>query len=157
MADKMIITEEGREKLNQEYRYLIDVERPRVVEALAAARAQGDLSENADYDASRARQAEVEARIAEIEHTLSIAESAKIGTKISIGYSVTYQEEATGEKCTVDIVGTVEADPMAEPSPKISNECPLGASLVGHVAGDKVLVESDEPYWITILEAFVRR
>ena len=68
--EKMILTQDGIEKLKAEYRRLIDVDRPDVIEALKAARAQGDLSENADYDAARDRQAKIESRITEIEHIM---------------------------------------------------------------------------------------
>ena len=71
--EKMQMTREGLEKLEKEYRHLIEVDRPEVIEALKAARSQGDLSENADYDAARGRQAETEARILEIEHIKDIA------------------------------------------------------------------------------------
>src|SRR5574344_2142088 len=114
--DKMIMTKDGMEKLEKEYRHLIDVERPDVIAALQAARAQGDLSENADYDAARNRQAQIEARITEIEHIKDIAvvvEEGKQGKKISLGNLVTYKEVKTGEEMTVKIVGTVEADPFA--------------------------------------------
>jgi transcription elongation factor GreA len=93
--DKMIMTKDGMEKLEKEYRHLIDVDRPDVIAALQAARAQGDLSENADYDAARNRQAQIEARITEIEHIKDIAvvvEEGKQGKKISLGNLVTYKE-----------------------------------------------------------------
>jgi transcription elongation factor GreA len=129
------------------------VERPEVIEALKAARAQGDLSENADYDAARNRQAEIEARITEIEHIKDIAVIAdedRQSKKISLGNIVTYQEIATGETLKVKIVGTVEADPMAVP-PLISNESALGTALIGQAVGAKVLVESElNPYEIAV-------
>lgn len=151
--DKMVMTREGMDKLEKEYRHLIDVERPDVIEALKAARAQGDLSENADYDAARNRQAEIEARITEIEHIKDIAvivEENHPGKKIALGNLVTYKETKTGEETTVKIVGTVEADPMADPYPLISNESALGAALLGQMAGNKVMVESDQPYEVLI-------
>src|SRR5574344_928486 len=132
--DKMIMTKDGMEKLEKEYRHLIDVERPDVIAALQAARAQGDLSENADYDAARNRQAQIEARITEIEHIRDIAvivSEAKAGKKISLGNLVTYKSPE-GEM-TVKIVGTVEADPFASPYPLISNESALGMALLGRV------------------------
>jgi transcription elongation factor GreA len=152
--DKMIMTRAGMEKLEKEYRHLIDVERPDVIEALKQARSQGDLSENADYSAARDRQAEIEARIAEIEHIKDIAqvvETPKGGKKIFLGNLVTYKD-ADGEN-TVKIVGTVEADPMAKPYPLISNESALGMALVGHIPGEKVIVECEEPYEIEIVKA----
>ena len=71
VTTELVLTKEGLEKLNAEYRNLIDVERPAVIEALQNARAMGDLSENADYDAARNKQAEIEGRIKEIEHILA--------------------------------------------------------------------------------------
>lgn len=124
MADKKIIlTPEAREQLEKEYRDLIDVQRPDVIEKLTLARSQGDLSENADYDAARDRQGQIEARIAQIEQILNNAVSAEevgLGSnskKIGIGDVVTFEEVATGEKSTVRIVGQVGADPFAEPRP----------------------------------------
>jgi transcription elongation factor GreA len=156
--EKMIMTREGMDKLEKEYRHLIDVERPDVIEALTAARAQGDLSENADYDAARNRQAQIEARITEIEHIKDIAvvvEESKAGKKISLGNIVTYKDK-DGET-TVKIVGTVEADPFATPYPLVSNESPLGEALLGQIPGNKVTVESDEPYEIEIEKAEVAK
>lgn len=149
--EKMIMTQEGMDKLEKEYRHLIDVDRPEVIEALTLARSQGDLSENADYDAARNRQAQIEARITEIEHIRDIAvvvNEAKGGKKISLGNLVTYKGPE-GEM-TVKIVGTVEADPFATPYPLVSNESALGVALLGQVAGNKITVESDEPYEIEI-------
>lgn len=153
--EKIVMTQEGLNKLEAEYRHLLDVERPEVIEALQAARAQGDLSENADYDAARARQAEIEARIAEIEHIKDIVEIASTGSnkQISIGYLVTYKEKETGEERTIQLVGSIEADAMAEPYPLISNESALGMALIGSSVGESKMVESVEPYEIKILNA----
>lgn len=155
--DRMEMTQEGLDKLEAELRELLDVERPRVIEALKLARSQGDLSENADYDAARNRQAEIEARIQEIEHIKDIAvivdtsKTAK-NARISLGKRVIYVETATQERCEVRIVGTVEADAFAEP-PAVSNDSALGKALVGRVPGDKVIVESAKPYEIEIISA----
>ncbi len=151
--EKMIMTREGMDKLEKEYRHLLDVERPEVIEALQAARAQGDLSENADYDAARNRQAEIEARIAEIEHIKDIAQIVEAGDKISLGYLITYRDLDSNEEHTIKLVGTVEADPMAEPYPLVSNESALGAALIGHSAGDEIQIESVVPYRILVLKA----
>ncbi len=156
--EKMQMTREGLEKLEKEYRHLIEVDRPEVIEALKAARSQGDLSENADYDAARGRQAEIEARILEIEHIKDIArivdsgKGAK-GKKINLGHVVTFTETASGEKLTVKLVGTVEANATALPYPLISNESALGKALIGKAPGDDVMVESLTPYQIHIDEA----
>lgn len=150
--EKISMTREGMEKLDKEYRHLLDVERPEVIEALQAARAQGDLSENADYDAARQRQSEIEARITEIEHIRDLAviveTKSKGGNKISLDCIVTYESE--GATLKVKIGSTIEADPMAE-LPIISNESPLGKALLGKEEGDTVLVETAKPYHLTIL------
>ena len=70
-TNEFLLTNEGKEQYEKEYRRLLDVERPEVIEQLQAARAMGDLSENADYDAARNRQAQIEARISEIEYILN--------------------------------------------------------------------------------------
>lgn len=154
VEEKMMMTREGMEKLEKEYRHLIDVDQPENTEALALARSQGDLSENADYDAARNRQAEIAARIAEIEHIKDIAviavEGAKAGKKIALSSVVTYKDP-DGEMMA-KVVGTVEADPLAKPYPLVSNESALGMALLGHVVGDKVTVECEEPYEIEIMK-----
>ena len=152
--DKIIMTPEGMKKLEEEYRHLIDVERPEVIEQLVQARSQGDLSENADYDAARNKQAQIERRIAEIEHIRDnavIVEAQTAGKKINLGYLVEIRDEK-GNQMAVCIVGTIEADPFAEP-PSVSDQSALGKALIGHSAGEKVLVESEEPYEVEILKA----
>lgn len=152
--DKIIMTPEGMKKLEEEYRHLIDVERPEVIEQLVQARSQGDLSENADYDAARNKQAQIERRIAEIEHIRDnavIVEAQTAGKKINLGYLVEIRDEK-GNQMAVRIVGTIEADPFAEP-PSVSDQSALGKALIGHSAGEKVLVESEEPYEVEILKA----
>lgn len=154
--EKMILTQDGIEKLKAEYRRLIDIDRPDVIEALKAARAQGDLSENADYDAARDRQAKIESRITEIEHIMDIAvivDESKVGKKIFLGNIVTYIDKSDNSTNTIKIVGTVEADPMAEPYPLISNESALGKALMGEIPGKVVTVQSEEPYEIEIVKA----
>ena len=155
--EKIQMTREGLEKLEKEYRNLLEVQRPEIIEALKAARSQGDLSENADYDAARNRQAEIEARIAQIEHikdVMVLVDEGKGGKakKINLGHTVTYTEKESGETFTVKLVGTVEANAMAEP-PLISNESAIGKALVGKVPGDDVLVATNNPYMIHIDKA----
>jgi transcription elongation factor GreA len=154
--EKMILTQDGIDKLKAEYRHLIDIDRPDVIEALKAARAQGDLSENADYDAARDRQAKIESRITEIEHIMDIAvivDESKVGKKIFLGNIVTYIDKTDNSTNVVKIVGTVEADPMAEPYPLVSNESALGKALMGNIPGKVVTVQSEEPYEIEIVKA----
>ncbi len=150
-ADKILLTKQGVEELKEEFRNLIDVVRPNVIKDLQEARAQGDLSENADYDAARARQAEVEARIKQIEHILAnvtIIEEDKKTKKIRVGSTVTYFDLSDNEEYTYSIVGSVEADPL---NGKISNESALGVALLGKDVSDKEIeVQSEVPYKIII-------
>ena len=145
MTETILMTQAGLDELRREKRRLLDEEQPRVKEALKAARDQGDLSENADYDAARTLQAQIEARIAEIEHIEENARVVEPGATISIGYQVHYREVETGEEHQILFVGSVESDPLAEPFPKISSESPLGKALAGHKDGDVVLVASARP------------
>lgn len=154
--EKKTLTQEGYEKLEAEYRHLLDVEQPQVIEALRNARAQGDLSENADYDAARERQARIQARIDEIEHIKShykIVTAPKNSKRVSLGNFVTYKDASTGEEMTIKLVGSVEANPFAEPYPFVSNESALGRALVDKLPGDAVIhVEAPEPYDVVILK-----
>lgn len=133
------LTKSGIEDLEKELRELIDDVRPEVIEQIAAARAQGDLSENADYDAARNRQAEVEGRIKQIEDILANVVVIDTNTKdnrVGIGDSVTLENQ-DGKKISYRIVGTIEADPLNN---KISDVSPLGSKLIGHKKGDSVTI-----------------
>ncbi len=159
MAEKKyILTKEEREQLEKEYRDLLDVQRPDIIQKLALARSQGDLSENADYDAARDRQSQIEGRINEIEaifnNSVSAEEasSGKKGSHISIGDIVTYLDKVEDEEVTVKIVGNIGADPMAKPYPTVSNESPIGRALLGQTEGKIVTVDSNEPYEIEIVK-----
>ena len=156
MATKdIILTQEGLDKLNAEYRNLIDVERPQVIEALQNARAMGDLSENADYDAARNRQAEIEGRINEIEAILAnakvVSDTGKSKT-INISNTVTFLDLSTNEEVTVKIVSSIESDPISDPNNiKISNVCALGEALIGHKVGEEITVKAVHPYKIKVI------
>ena len=155
MADKTKLTEVGKARLEEELRNLIDVVRDDVKRQLAEARAQGDLSENADYDAARNRQAEVEARIKEIEEILSNCEIIKEDTgkrkagKVSLGSTVTIKFLQNGKEEQYMIVGTVESDPFNH---KISNSCALGEALIGKGVGDIVNVNGKIQYQVEVLK-----
>ncbi len=151
MAEKIILTAADKAKLEAEYRDLIDVQRPAVIEALALARSQGDLSENADYDAARDRQAQIEARIHELESIFnnSVLAEKNGGSVAAIGDTVTFLALDSQEQYSVHIAGNTGADPMAE-VPAVSNESPLGKALLGKGVGDVSLVEVDEPYSVKI-------
>lgn len=151
MQEKIQLTKEGYEALQAELRDLIDNQREENKIQLVEARNQGDLSENADYDAARARQAEIEGRILEIEHMLNnaqIIEEKKRGKKIGLGSTVTIKRLDTGEKFTYMITGTTEANPLEN---KISNVSPLGEALMGQEKGAVVTVKCKKEYQVEIL------
>lgn len=138
---EIYLTSEGFLKLEEEVDNLKKVERPRVIKAIKEARAQGDLSENAEYSAARDEQGKLEARIKEIEYTLEhavIIENNNDG-KVSIGSVVTIKYEEDDEEEEYSIVGTNEADPFSN---KISNESPIAVAIMGKKQGDEVTVES---------------
>ena len=156
MADKIQLTKAGKEELEKELRYLIDEAREDVKRQLAEARAQGDLSENADYDAARNRQAEVEGRIKQIEDILSnyeLIDGEKNGKKkdgkVALGSTVTVRFLESGKEAKYLIVGTVESDPFNN---KISNQCPLGEALIGKSAGDVIEVKAKRNYKVEIVK-----
>jgi transcription elongation factor GreA len=136
------LTEDGVAEIKKELDYLITVKRPEVIIALKEARALGDLSENADYDAARNEQAQVEARIAQLEHLLSNVVIIKNGSKekVAVGSTVEIEYvEDEGETEVYKIVGSQEADPSNN---KISHKSPIAAAILNHKVGDIVKVES---------------
>ena len=138
---ELYLTQEGLDELRKELDELIQVKRPEVITALKDARAQGDLSENAEYDAARTEQAIVESRIKELEAML---ERAVIITKVdtdvvSIGTKVTIEYVEEEEEEEYSIVGSSEADPFTN---KISNESPIAKAIMGLKVGSVVSVES---------------
>lgn len=149
--EKFQLTKEGVAKLEAEYRHLLDVERPAITKELVEARALGDLSENADYDAAREGQARIEGRIKEIEAILGNYEliSEKGSTKtVQIGSYVTIKMIDFDEEEKYEIVGVIEANPLEN---KISNEAPLAKAILGHKIGEIVEVEVARPYKVEIL------
>ena len=157
MAEKQKLTKAGYKKLQEELQYLVNDVREEVKRQLAEARAQGDLSENADYDAARSKQAEVEGRIKEIENILAnadVIEESKASTKkVGLGSTVTIRFVDNGKEASYMIVGTVESDPV---NGKISNSCPLGEALVGKTVGDIVEVKAIKTYKVEILKIEVK-
>ena len=139
--EKFQLTKEGVAKLEAEYRHLLDVERPAITKELVEARALGDLSENADYDAAREGQARIESRIKEIEVILSNYEliKDKVSTKtVQVGACVVLKMLDFDEEEKYEIVGVIEANPLEN---KISSEAPLAKAVLGHKIGDVVEVE----------------
>ncbi len=137
------LTIEGLEKLKAELNKLETVDRQKNIEDLKEARAQGDLSENAEYDAARAEQARIEARVTEIKaiiknHVLIDGDqSSNLGKKVTVYFEDTEEEEE------YTLVGSLESNPLEG---KISNESPLGASILKAKVGQRILIktESDE-------------
>ena len=151
---KIILTEAEKDKLEAERRNLIDVVRPEVIEALALARSQGDLSENADYDAARDHQARVAARISEIENILhnSVITATATGNEAGIGSTVRFQDLLRNREEVVRVMGNTGANPFGEVV-SVSNESPLGKAIIGSSVGDTVVVSTDNgSYEIKILE-----
>ena len=141
MEKKLVdLTQEGLDKIKEELEKLRNEERPRIIQALKDARAQGDLSENADYDAARAEQASVEGRIQELEYMVDNCNIIEVSKdSVGIGSTVDIKYVDDGEKETYKIVGPTEVD-IAEN--KISNESPIGKAICGHKKGDTCEVES---------------
>lgn len=148
---KILLTKEAIKELKEELKTLIEVKRPEVIQEIVDARAQGDLSENAEYEAAREKQGLIEDRIAEIEKTLENAQEIKTSKKdiISIGSVVTIKNKFSNQKETYSIVSTYESDPFEN---KISNKSPLALSLIGKSKGDVVIVEAPTKYEIEILD-----
>ena len=155
---KVLVTKEGYNELLQEQENLIHVVRQDVIRELQEARAQVDLSENADYDAARDRQARVEARIRDLEAMLANVEiiddeavSRKKNSKtVKLGSTVKILDLESNEEETYTIVGSVESDPLQG---KLSNITPLAAAIIDSKVGDVVTVNQvEEPYDVKILE-----
>ena len=139
--DKVYLTEEGLLEIEEELAHLKDVRRPEVIKALKDARALGDLSENADYDAARDEQAQIEGRILELEKILEkahIIEKANTDV-VSLGVTVKINYIDDEEVEEYRIVGSKEADPSNN---KISNESPLAKAIMNRKKGEICSVES---------------
>ena len=135
------LTQEGLDNLKKELDELINVRRPENVQAIKEARALGDLSENAEYDAARNEQAVIEARIKQIEKMLeNVSIISDVSTdSVSIGNTVTIKYVDDDEEDEYKIVGSQEADPFES---RISNESPIAKALFNHKVGDIVTVDS---------------
>ena len=156
MAEKILLTKEKRDEIQKELDDLIHVQRPKAIEAIQQAREQGDLSENADYDAAKNKQAEIEAKIKECENIINFAEIidekqtkakqevVKVGTKVDV------LDMSDDETYTYSIVGEVEADPDEN---KISNVSPLAQAIIGREKGEIVEIKGiEKPYKVKILK-----
>ena len=142
MAEKQLLTKKGYEERVALLEHLKVDRRKEVAQKLKEAREQGDLSENAEYDAAKDEQRDIEARIEEIEKILKNAEVAddEFGAGvINLGSTVTVYDCEFDEELVFKLVGSTEAKSLEN---KISNEAPLGKALIGKVAGDEVEVET---------------
>ncbi|MCL2353887.1 MAG: transcription elongation factor GreA [Defluviitaleaceae bacterium] len=143
MEKKYVLTYEGIKELEDELKLLKGTKRKDVAQKIKEARAQGDLSENAEYDAAKDEQAHIEGRIALVETMLRnaevIDEEEAAGDVVSIGNTVTLFDEEFQEEIVYQIVGSAEANPEKN---RISNESPLGLGLLGQKLDDLVSIEA---------------
>lgn len=138
------LTVRGAEKLRAELQHLKSVERPQVINAIAEARAQGDLSENAEYDAAKEKQGFIEGRISELEAKLSNAQiidpaSLNADGRVVFGATVDLEDLEGGQKVTYQVVGDDEADIRSN---LISVSSPIARALIGKQAGDVAEVQA---------------
>lgn len=142
-TDKMPMTVHGKGLLETELKRLLHEERPSVIRAIEEARAQGDISENAEYESAKERQAMIEGRIADIQGKLATAEvvdpSEIKSDRVVFGATVTISDLEEDEEVTYQIVGSDEADVKAG---KISVMSPIARALIGKKAGEVVVVQS---------------
>jgi transcription elongation factor GreA len=144
MADQVLMTAEGLKKLQDELDERKTVKRREIKDAIKLARSFGDLSENSEYDEAKESQAANETRISEIEETLKhvvVIDESGENDGIMIGSTVRVYDFEYEEELTYKIVGSTEADPVNN---KISNESPVGAALLGHKVGDKVVASAPQ-------------
>lgn len=147
--EEQVLTEEGKKRYEEELAYLINVERPQITQEIKEAKEQGDLSENADYDAARNKQGEVEARITYLQNLLNHAKIIHQSTSNTIVLGSKVRLYIADEDIEEEyfIVGPAEADPVGG---KISNACKLAQAILGHKVGDIVTVKVDSPYQVEI-------
>ncbi|MGH8279554.1 MAG: transcription elongation factor GreA [Gammaproteobacteria bacterium] len=141
---KVPLTVRGAERLREELKRLKSEERPRVVKAIAEARAHGDLSENAEYDAAKEQQGFIEARIADVESKLASAEIIDVTKidakgKVVFGATVVLADEDSGKESTYQIVGEDEAEIK---SGRISVNSPLARAMIGKREGDVAVAKT---------------
>lgn len=141
--DRLPMTVKGKEKIEQELKLLMSVERPAVIKAIEEARAHGDISENADYDAAKDRQAYIEGRIGELQGKIATAEvidpSAVKADRIVFGATVVLLDIIEDQEVIYQIVGVDEADVKNQ---TISILSPLARALIGKRSGDSAIVQS---------------
>ncbi|KEQ08932.1 MULTISPECIES: transcription elongation factor GreA [Pseudorhizobium] len=143
MVEKVPMTQNGFNQLHEELRWRQQEERPRIIEAIAEARAHGDLSENAEYHAAKEAQSHNEGRISELEDLTARAEvidlSKMSGDKVKFGATVKLIDEDTDEEKVYQIVGDQEADVKAG---RISVSSPIARAMIGKEVGDSIEVNA---------------
>lgn len=143
MTQKFPITPAGRDKMRAELKRLKEVDRPNNTKAIEEARAHGDLSENADYDAAKEEQGMIEARLRDLEAKLALAEvidpTELEGERVKFGATVTIEDAESGDESTYTIVGEYEADMKRN---RISITAPVARALIGKQVGDTVSIKT---------------
>ncbi len=150
--EKRLLTQEDVKEYQEKLDYLINVRRPEIIQQIQDAREQGDLSENADYDAAKNEQGHIEEEIQKIKDILDnyeLIDSKVVDTKkVTIGTTVTYLDFSDNKEYTFTIVGSEGSDPE---NGKISNESPLAKTILDLKVNDTVEVKSiDKPYKVQI-------
>ncbi len=142
MSQSIPMTPDGYSRLQEELKRLVRFDRPAVVQAIAEARGHGDLSENAEYEAAKDRQAFIEGRIKELNDKIARAQVINpadlAGNKVVFGATVTLLDPDTGAEVTYQIVGEDEADIK---DGKISVTSPVGKALIGHLLDEEVRIK----------------
>ena len=152
MPQKFQLTQVGVDEIKAEQQLLL-ARRDELAKAIAAARDQGDLSENSEYQISKEEQDKNDSRLAEIENILrnvSIIERPVDRHRVSLGSTVDLVEPSTGSRSSYSLVGSLEADPLAG---KISDESPLGQALMGKSPGQEAVVEGPEMTTVYTVES----
>lgn len=144
-SNKTVVSVEGMKKLEERLQYLTTTRRAEVAEQISIARGFGDLSENAEYDEAKNEQSRLEAEIVELENAIRTAiviDDENVSTdRVNVGTTVRVAYVQDGDEEEYAIVGARESDPMNN---RISNECPIGAALLGKHQGDVVMVEAPD-------------
>ena len=144
MSEEILLRQEDYDKIVEEHEYLTSVRRIEVSEHLKEAKSYGDLSENAEYDAAKNEQAELEDRIQKLETMMRngkiVTEAEMTGDHVNLGLGVRIKDMKTKEEFTFTIVGINQADPFED---KISNESPVGKALLGRKKGETVEIQTE--------------
>ncbi|MBR6524796.1 MAG: transcription elongation factor GreA [Clostridia bacterium] len=146
-ANRKVVSAEGMKKLEEKLKEMTTTGRAAIAEKLNVARGYGDLSENAEYDAAKDEQANLEREIMELEQTIRTAiviDDENVSTdKVNVGTNVRVKYVEDGDVEEYALVGALESDPMKN---RISNECPIGMALLGKHVGDVVDVETPDGF-----------